>query len=84
MDIEEIFQADHLLPNRGSEGFLSGLDGLIIAMAKDMVKSYGRNNVIIVTEDQKLARVCNESNARFSKAICLQPEPCVRAGRASK
>ena len=73
-DIEDIFIEEYRIPNRG-ERRLSGVDALVIAMARDLAKTHGRENVLIVTKEETMARVCNQNRDLFSRAIHVLREP---------
>lgn len=75
VDVEDIFKADYRLSDRGNKKHLSGLDALVIAIGKTLMKTYGSDNVFIVTKDQRMARVCNENRPFLPKAVYVLKDP---------
>lgn len=69
VDIEDVFLADQRLPRRDNEKPLSGLDGLIIAMGKTLMKNHPR--VCVVTAERRMARVCQSDPGLFPPAVCI-------------
>lgn len=68
MGVEDIFLADQRLSRRDNEKPLSGLDGLVIAMGKSLMKDHPR--VCVVTAERRMARVC-QSDPSFPRAVCI-------------
>ncbi len=75
VNIEEVFKAEYTLSSRRDDKRLSGLDALVLAMGRDLAGTYGRESVLIVTKDEMLARVCNNSRDAFPKAIYVLDDP---------
>lgn len=73
VDVEEVFRADHKLADR-DEKRLSGLDGLVISMGRALERSKGKGKVIIVTNDKRLAQVCNQNQNRFPRAVYIKEQ----------
>lgn len=69
VDVEDIFLADQRLPRRDNEKPLSGLDGLVIAMGRTLMKKHPR--VCIVTAEKRMARLCQSNPDHFPPAVCI-------------
>ncbi len=63
------FLSVHLLPLGDNEKPMSGLDGLVIAMRRTLKKKHLR--VWIVTDEKRMARVCQSDPGVFPPAICI-------------
>lgn len=74
-DIEAVFKAEYSMRSRRDWKLLSGLDALVIAMGRDLGRIYGRDNVVIVTKDAQMARVCNHYRSAFPKAVYVLEDP---------
>ena len=69
VDIEDIFLADQRLSRRDNEKPLSGLDGIVIAMGRTLMKDHRR--VCVVTAEKRMARVCQSNLGLFPPAVCI-------------
>mgnify|MGYP001559128627 CR=1 FL=1 len=67
--IEDVFAAEQRTDRRSEGNSLSGLDALIISMARAHARAVGQDKVWIITADEWLATVCNRSNGEFPRAI---------------
>lgn len=74
VDIEDIFLMEYALAPR-ERNRLSGLDALIIAMAKLHGAHFGTDRVFIVTADAWLATVCNANRPDLPRAIDTLRDP---------
>lgn len=74
VDIEEVFTAQYRLSPRKGRKHLSGLDALIISIGRSLLKTYGRDNVFIVTGDEWMAQVCNQCQEFLPKAIYVMKD----------
>ena len=72
--IEDIFKAQWLMKPRGGEG-LSGLDGLVLAMARGLMKAHGAERVRVVTGDRWMAEVCSRNPGLLPKAVDVSKDP---------
>lgn len=68
VDIEEVFLAEYGLGPRDRDR-LSGLDALIVSMAKHHARHFAPAPVYILTGDGWLAEVCNKNAADLPRAI---------------
>ncbi len=75
IDIEEVFELEYQRFENEKHDFLSGLDALVIAMGRQLAKEHGFDQTLIVTADDRMARVCNYSDGRFPKAINVTKHP---------
>jgi len=69
VDIEDVFLADRRLSRRDNEKPLSGLDGLVIAMGRTLMKNHPR--VCVVTAEKRMARVCQGNPGLFPPAVYI-------------
>jgi hypothetical protein len=72
--VEDIFKAQWAMKPRGGEG-LSGLDGLVLAMGRDLMKAHGTDHVRVVTGDRWMAEVCNRNPSLLPKAVDVYKDP---------
>lgn len=72
--VEDIFRAQWAMKPRGGEG-LSGLDGLVLAMGRDLMKAHGADHVRVVTGDRWMAEVCNRNADLLPKAVDVYKDP---------
>lgn len=72
--VEDIFKAQWSMRPRSGEG-LSGLDGLVLAMGRNLMKSHGEEHVRVVTGDRWMAEVCNRNPLLLPKAIDVYKDP---------
>lgn len=70
VDIEQIFVADRRLPGRQGN-YLSGHDGIIISMGRDIDRNHGKGTTIILTTDRRIVDVCDHNRDWLPKAIDL-------------
>ncbi len=75
VDIEDIFHAQWSLKPRHMDKLLSGLDALILSVGRSLHKTYGPDNVRVVTADQWMATVCNQNQNFLPKAIYVYSDP---------
>ncbi len=66
--VEDIFKAQWAMKPRGGDG-LSGLDGLVLAMGRELMKVHGTEHVRVVTGDRWMAEVCNRNPFLLPKAV---------------
>ena len=71
--IEDVFNAQWAM-NPRSEG-LSGFDGLVLTMARDLLKKYGTDSVRLVTNDRWMATVCKQNPDLLPHAVLASKEP---------
>lgn len=71
-DIEDIFKFEHSLPRRDRAGSLSGLDAIIIAMGRRLVRRFGDDDVMIVTAEKDIVTVCQKFRPDLPAAAYAQ------------
>lgn len=72
--VEDIFKAQWAMKSRGGQG-LSGLDGLVLAMGRDLMKVHGAEYVRVVTGDRWMAEVCNRNPFLLPRAVDVYKDP---------
>jgi len=72
--VEDIFKAQWAMKPRGGQG-LSGLDGLVLAMGRDLMKVHGAEHVRVVTGDRWMAEVSNRNPFLLPKAVDVYKDP---------
>jgi hypothetical protein len=72
--IEDIFKAQWPMKPRGGQG-LSGLDGLVLAMGRGLMKAHGAERVRVVTGDRWMAEVCNRNPDLLPRAVDVYKDP---------
>ena len=72
--IEDIFKAQWSMKSRGGQG-LSGLDGLVLAMGRGLMKAHGAERVRVVTGDRWMAEVCNRNPDLLPRAVDVYKDP---------
>jgi hypothetical protein len=72
--VEDIFKAQWSMNPRGGEG-LSGLDGLMLAMGRELMKAHGADHVRVVTGDRWMAEVCNRNPDLLPRAVDVYKDP---------
>ena len=72
--IEDIFKAQWSMKPRGGQG-LSGLDGLVLAMGRGLMKAHGAERVRVVTGDRWMAEVCNRNPFLLPRAVDVYKDP---------
>lgn len=71
-DIEDIFKFEHSLPRRDRAGSLSGVDAIIIAMGRRLVRRHGDDDVVIVTAEKDIVAVCQRFRPDLPAAVYAQ------------
>lgn len=71
-DIEDIFRFEHSLPRRDRAGSLSGVDAIIIAMGRRLVRRHGDDDVLIVTAEKDIVAVCRKFRPDLPAAAYAQ------------
>lgn len=69
VDIETIYIAYWRSPPREPEQALSGIDGLVLAVAKRLMEEFGRERVRVVTARAAVARMCGENPELLPPAV---------------
>lgn len=72
--VEDIFKAQWSMKPRGGEG-LSGLDGLVLAMGRGLMKAHGSERVRVVTGDRWMAEVCKRNPGLLPPAVYIYKDP---------
>ena len=72
--IEDIFKAQWSMKPRGGQG-LSGLDGLVLAMGRGLMKAHGADRVRVVTGDRCMAEVCSRNPELLPRAVDVYKDP---------
>lgn len=71
-DIEDIFKFEHPLPRRDRAGSLSGVDAIIIAMGRRLIRRHGDDDVLIVTAEKDIVAVCQRFRPDLPAAAYAQ------------
>ncbi|MBI5241247.1 MAG: hypothetical protein HY926_12315 [Elusimicrobia bacterium] len=75
VDIETIYIAQWRNPPRDPKQALSGVDGLVLAMAKRLMEEYDREHVRVVTARAAVARMCRETPELLPPAVYTPKDP---------
>ena len=78
VDIETIYIAQWNDPPRDAKQALSGIDGLVLAVAKRLMEEYDREHVWVVTASAPVARMCRENPELLPPALFTPKDTPIR------